>query len=431
MKDLLFRCKQVLLTDLVRVSFYNSLGTLLKMFSGLISIKIVASVVGPTGMALLGQLTNFVTIIQSIAGGGITTGLTRYISENQQDENKASIYIGTAVRITVFLSVATGILLNAFASYFSVSLFNTTDYAYVFRVFGVTIIFYVANSVLMAILNGYKKFKYFVQINIAGSLISLIFSVVLVLIWGLKGVMISVVTYQSVLFVVAILMLIRQNWTFKLFLSGVYTKFAASNLFHYSLMALSTALIIPLSQLLVRGFIVDHISSTEAGMWEGINRISGMYLQVVVSSLGVYYLPRIAELKVENDLQKEVMHVFKIIIPLVLLSIIFIYSFREFIIEIVFTNKFTPMESLFSFQLLGDLLKISGWILGYIMVARAMVGTYIITELFNYGSFVILSILLVKWMGVKGAVIAYATCHALYLIIMIIVFRRLLFRSLN
>ena len=92
-----------------------------------------------------------------------------------------------------------------------------------------------------------------------------------------------------------------------------------------------------------------------------------------------------------------------------------------------YCHAFRPMESLFSFQLLGDVLKMSGWILGYIMVAKAMVRTYIVTELLNYSCFVLLSIAFTNVFGVNGAVIAYATGHSLYLLIMLRFFRKILF----
>lgn len=427
MKQLLWKVRQLLHTDLVKISFYNGLGTFVKMFSGVVSVKVVASIVGPSGMALLGQLINFTTIIQSLAGGGITTGVTRYISEHSADKYKSALYIGTALRITLILSFFTGLILISFGRIFSQWLLNTSDYAIIFQVFGGSIILYALNALLMAILNGFKEFRFFIQINMAGSLISLLFSVVLALTWGLKGAMLSVVTYQSIVFIVAVYMLLRSGWPQFTLLSFVYNGSVALHLFRYSLMALASALIVPLSQLLVRGYIVDHISAADAGMWEGINRISGMYLQIVITSLGVYYLPRLAELKTDEEFSREVKSVFQVMIPFLLLAAFTIYVFRSTIISLLFSKAFIPMESLFPFQLIGDIFKMSGWILGYMMVAKAMVRTYIITELINYSLFVCLSYILVNKIGVNGAVIAYATGHVIYFLIMLRIFRKIIF----
>lgn len=429
MKEIIWKVRKLLHTDLVRVSFYNGLGTFVKMLSGVISIKVVAFIVGPSGIALLGQLTNFTTIIQSIAGGGVTTGVTRYISEHAQDDKKVSTYIGTALFLTLILSVFTGSVLYFFAGYISLQLMHTIAFKLVFQIFGLSIFLYALNSLLMAILNGYKNFKHFVQINMIGSLISLLFSVILAVFWGLLGAMISVVTYQSIVFLIALYMLRKAGWGRLKDISFVYSGLVATHLFRYSFMALTSAIVVPLSQLIVRGYIVESISATDAGMWEGMNRISGMYLQVVISSLGVYYLPRLAELKTDLEFNQEVKQVFQVMFPFLAVAAFFLFVFRYWIISILFTSAFQPMESLFGYQLIGDLLKMSGWMLGYIMVAKAMVRTYIVTELVNYTSFVIMSILLTNWLGVEGAVIAYATGHAIYLLIMFWVFRKIMFYS--
>ena len=61
--------------DLVRVSLLNMIAMVFRIFSGWISVKVVASITGPSGMALIGQLTNFSALLQSLASGGISTGL--------------------------------------------------------------------------------------------------------------------------------------------------------------------------------------------------------------------------------------------------------------------------------------------------------------------------------------------------------------------
>ncbi len=427
MKDLVLKFQRLLKTDLVKVSFFNGLGTFFKMFSGLISIKAVASIVGPTGMALLGQLNNFTVIIQSIAGGGITTGLTRYISEHVHDRDKVNVYIGTALKLTLLGSCSAGFILVLFGSQFSELLFSSFDYTFIFRIFGFSIIIYALNALLMAILNGYKQYRIFININLLGSVVSLIFSVVLAFTLGLKGAMLSVVTYQSVVFFISVIWLFHTGIISWSFIRFDFSYFAASQLFQYSLMALVSAIVIPFSQIFVRGYIVDHISTSDAGMWEGVNRISSMYLQIIISSLSIYYLPRLAELKEDSEYTYEVRHVYSILLPFLLCTSLIIYIFRNSIISLLFTIDFQEMEKLFSFQLIGDILKVTGWILGYIMVAKAMVKTYIITEIFNYLIFILLSILFINWIGVKGVVIAYATSHAFYLVLMMIKFRHILF----
>lgn len=427
MKQMLGKARQVLTTDLVRVSFLNGISTVIRMFAGLVSTKVVASVVGPAGIALLGQLTNFTTIVLSLANGGITTGITKYVSEHGGQVEKNRSYIGTAFRVTFISSLITGLAIVVGARYFSEQILKDAEYSAVFYILGFTIIFYALNALLLAILNGFKEYKLFVKINVISSLTSLLFSVGMALAFGLMGALISAVTFQSVVFLITLVLVSKTPWfSWSMFVGGVDRK-AIYNLVQYSFMALASAIIVPFSQLLVRGSIAEQISVNDAGIWEGLNRISGMYLMVVITSLSVYYLPRLAELTTNTEIRKEVMSVYQLMIPFLLVASLSIYIFRDLLISILFTSEFSSMRSLFLFQLTGDILKMSGWVLGYLMVAKAMAKTYIFMEILNYSSFVILSYVLLPRYGVLGATMAYATGHLIYLIGMFIVFRKILF----
>jgi PST family polysaccharide transporter len=397
------------------------------MLAGVVSTKVVASVVGPIGIALLGQLNNFTTIILSLANGGITTGVTKYVSEHSEREERTSLYIGTAFRITFMFSVVTGIAMIVGAGYFSDLILKGEEYKAVFYIFGITIIFYALNALLLAILNGFKEYKLFVRVNIISSLSSLLFSVVMALAFGLMGALVSAVTFQSVVFLITLLLVSKAPWfSWSMFLGRIDKK-SIYNLIQYSFMALATAIIVPLSQLLVRGYIAEKISVTEAGIWESVNRISSMYLMVVVTSFSVYYLPRLAELKNDMLIRKEVMSVYQLMVPFLILASLSIYMLRNLIITVLFTSEFNRMGDLLPFQLCGDILKMSGWVLGYLMVAKAMTRAYIFMEILNYSLFVIISYILINYYGVTGATMAYAIGHMIYLVGMFIIFRKMLF----
>ena len=76
---MLSKTKNILASDLIKVSFLNGLATVIKMITGLVSVKVVAAIIGPAGIALLGQLNNFSTILLSLSNGGINAGITKYV----------------------------------------------------------------------------------------------------------------------------------------------------------------------------------------------------------------------------------------------------------------------------------------------------------------------------------------------------------------
>jgi PST family polysaccharide transporter len=148
---------------------------------------------------------------------------------------------------------------------------------------------------------------------------------------------------------------------------------------------------------------------------------------VITTSLGVYFLPKLSELKTIRDLRTEIYSVYKLVIPLLILTTVLIYIFRVFIIHLLFTPVFMGMKDLFAYQLIGDILKIMGWVLGYLLLSKAMTKIYIVMEIVNFLLLILISYLLVNRYGTVGATMAFAIVYLIYLIVLCIVFRKLLF----
>jgi PST family polysaccharide transporter len=194
-------------------------------------------------------------------------------------------------------------------------------------------------------------------------------------------------------------------------------------------MAIASAVTIPAGQMIVRNFVIKNKSITDAGLWEGINRISAMYLMVITASLSVYFLPKLSELKTQGELRNEIFSVYKLVIPFLILTTFVIYIFRMFIIHLLFTSEFNGMKELFAFQLIGDVLKIMGWVLGYLLLAKAMTKIYIVMEIVNFLLLILISYFLVKWYGSVGATLAFAIVYLVYFVVLVCVFKNLLFNN--
>lgn len=419
---------RVLKADIVKVFSLTSISTLVKMCTGLISVKIVASIIGPAGVALVGQLNNFSTIALSLATGGINSGITKYVAEYKSDASKVKQYLATAFRITVVCSLLVGLVLLLLCKQLSSLIMMTPQYWYVFAIFGITITFYGLNNMLVSVVNGYKQFNKYVKVNVVSSIFGVAFTVALVLALGLPGALISAVTFQSLMIFVSVLMLRKLEWLRKDWLVGKFKRTIASQYFRYALMTLLSAFLVPISQMLLRGYVISEISITEAGWWEGMNRISNMYLMVITSSFSVYYLPRLSEISDRIELRHEIFKCYKVIVPLLLAGFTVIYFLRFFIVKLLFTHEFMPMTQLFIWQMAGDFFKICSWLLAFLMVAKSMTKAYISTEIIFTLSYILLGYTFIRFDGIVGLCQAYLTNYVLYLAVLTFMFRKLLLR---
>jgi PST family polysaccharide transporter len=201
-------------------------------------------------------------------------------------------------------------------------------------------------------------------------------------------------------------------------------RLVVRNLFRFSAMGITSALMVPLSLLLIRNIIIKVVSPEAAGYWEAMTRISSNYLMMVTTTLAIYYLPRLSETLDFKEVRNEIFKGYKLIMPLVILIATTIYLFRFVIIKILFSHQFGPMEPLFLFQLLGDIIKIASWLLAFVMLAKAMARMFIITEIIFNLTYVLLSYLFIHRYGLVGATYAYATNYLLYLITCYLLIRR-------
>jgi len=408
---------------LIKTSVLTGISTIIKVISGFVINKVIALYVGPAGLAIVGQLQSFTSIITTFSNGAISSGIVKYTAEYQDIEEKKKIFSSSIV-ISLICSLIISIFLFTFSGYLSELILKDIQYSSVFIIFGATIFLFALNMVLISILNGQKEIKKYVLVNIAGSIFSLVFTSILIMQLNLMGALYAMVLNQSVIFFVTLAFVIKSSW-FKLeyFKQGL-DKESLSKLSKYSLMAIVSALTVPVSHLIIREYIGENLGWDSAGYWQGIWYISTMYLMLVTTTLGVYYLPRLSEIQDNKELRKEIFSGYKIIMPIVILASLIIFLLKEYVILIAFSKDFMPMIELFAWQLIGDVIKIASWLLAYLMLAKAMTKVFIYTEVLFSALFVGLSILFVDKFGLVGITYAYALNYFLYLVTMIFIFRK-------
>ncbi|HHO42469.1 MAG TPA: O-antigen translocase [Epsilonproteobacteria bacterium] len=408
---------------LIKTSVLSFIATVFKVITAFVINKILSMYVGPSGLAVVGQLQNFMSIMTTFSNGAITQGIVKYTAEYQTIEQRQKIF-STSIIISLACSLIISIFLFGFSKYLSELILKDVQYSSVFIVFGLTIFLFALNTVLMSILNGQIEIKKYVFVNIISSMFSLFFTSFLIIQLNLMGALYALVVNQSVIFFVTLGFVVKSSW-FKLeyFKQGV-DKESLVKLGKYSAMALTSAMTVPLSHLIVRNYIGENLSWDDAGYWQGIWYISTMYLMIVTTSLSVYYLPRLSEIQDNKEIRREILNGYKIILPIVIVLALGIYLFREIAIEIAFTEKFMPMMELFAWQLIGDVIKIASWLLGYLMLAKAMTRIFIYTEILFSVLFVILSITFIEMFGLIGTTYAFSLNYFLYLIMMICIFRK-------
>ena len=412
--------------NLLKTSVLNGVAVLIKTATMFILNKILAVYVGPSGYAAIGQFQNFIQMVTTFAGSAINTAVIKYTAEYHEDESKQRAIWKTAGSIVFLFSVIFSLLILIFQKQLSVYIFQTVEYQSVFVWFALFLVFFNFNTLFLAILNGKKEILRLVIANIAGSVFSLIITGILAIKFQLYGALLALSIYQSVAFLVTLFLCYKANWFKFSYLFGKIDKVIAKKFAAFALMALVSALCVPLSQIVIRSYLTHEFGLNYAGYWEAMVRLSAAYLMLVTSTLGVYYLPRLSELSNIHDIKKEVYLGYKFIFPLAIVGGFLVYVLRDWVIELLFSPSFLPMRDLFLWQMIGDSLKIGSWILAYLMLSKAMTKLFITTEIIFSLSLIILTYISTYIFGFEGVSIAYLVNYAMYWIVMsVLVFKQL------
>ncbi|TCM64367.1 PST family polysaccharide transporter [Acinetobacter calcoaceticus] len=412
--------------NLLKTSVLNGVAVLIKTATMFLLNKILAVYVGPAGYAAIGQFQNFIQMVTTFAGSAINTAVIKYTAEYHEDETRQKTIWKTAGTLVSIFSFVFTILVMIFHQQLSFYVFKSIEYGSVFIWFAVFLIFFNLNALLLAILNGKKEILKLVVANIAGSLFSLVITGLLAVKFGLYGALVALCIYQSLNFIVTLSLCLKSPWFSFSNLVGRIDRDVSHKFAAFAAMALVSAICLPLSQMVIRGYLVNEYSATYAGYWEAMIRLSAAYLMLVTTTLGVYYLPRLSELQEIADIKKEVYLGYKFIFPLAVLGGVVVYLLRDWIIQLLFTADFLPMRELFIWQMIGDTLKIGSWILAYLMLSKAMTRLFISTEIIFAFSSIGLTYICTQVLGFEGVSIAHLINYGMYWLVMsIFIFKSL------
>lgn len=409
--------------SLVKTSLLNGIAVLVKVASALVLNKILALYVGPTGYAIIGQFQNTVSIVVNLTGGVVAAGVTTTTAQYFDNEAKQHAVWKTAIRFALGASLIASISLLIIGNWLSTRLLHRADMSGVFIWLALTLPAMALNTLFLAIINGKKEVGVYVKANIIGSLIVMLVTGLLSYNFGLYGALVAFAINPAIALLSTGVLCASLPWIKIKFIWGQMTRTALNELAGFGLMGLTSALVIPLTSMLIRDYLVNKLGLTAAGYWQATWKISEIYLMLVTSTLAVYYLPRIAEIRTSSDLLSEIRKVYIFSMPIVVTGAGVIFILRDFIINLLFTTDFLPMRDLFGWQLTGDVMKIGSFVLAYIMIGRAMVKYYIFTEILFSLLFLFLNFIFVDKYGLQGVAIAYTTTYIFYWIFMVFIIR--------
>lgn len=405
---------------LFKTSFWTGISAFIKALLAYIMWKVIAVHTGPAGVALIEQFQNFIQISRASIPCGINAGVVKYVSEYQNDEEKKSYLLNNAIAMNLFFCFFISIGLIIFTHSISEIVFQSLQYQKVIILLAASTLLFASNNFALSVFNGEFDIKKYVIFTLLNTTLNFLITVILVIYFGLMGGLVGFVLNQSLIAFIPIYFLIKKKWfKSKCFFKKIKLTYAIK-LSKYSLMVFTTTFITPLAFIIIRKYIAHSLTWEYAGYWQGIMRISEGYLILMNLILGFYFIPKFSSAQTTAKLRYEVLLSFKYIFPLVLLGVSLVFILKRQIVSVMYSPQFFPMIALFKYQLIGDVARMGTWLLTNILLAKALVKTFLFIEVFFSITYVLLSIFFVHYFGFIGCAIGFAANYIFQWIVMII-----------
>ncbi|MFT5216976.1 MAG: PST family polysaccharide transporter [Glaciecola sp.] len=411
--------------NFLKTSFYSGISTTVSLITKLITNKIVAIYLSTDGMYILGQLKDFLKITNVFSNFGTINGTIKYTAEYKDDQTSLKSILGTSFKIHLYFSLIVLLIILLFNKIISEYLFGNNNYTTFLIVLGFSIVSISIQALFLSILNGLRQIKLYVLINIIATIIGALIIIWLIINYSIKGALYAFAINQFLaFFITLIVLLVFKPFNLKLLFSP-FKKLQFKKLSQFSIMALIAPICLISATFFVRNFLKTEFDQNHAGSWEGMWRISAMYLLFLTTTFKFYLIPTFSTLS-GLELRKEVFKVWKFMLPVIIVIALTIYILRDFVVNTLLDEKFFLISVLIGYQLLGDTIRINAWVLGNILISKAKSTAFILFQIEWALVFSLLSYLLVNQFGFIGVAMAYFGAYLIHFILMNIYFRKLL-----
>jgi PST family polysaccharide transporter len=403
--------------NLLRTSAVNGMAVAVRLVTSIGVNKVLAVYVGPSGYGLLGQFQSLISMLGALAGSAFGTGVTKFTAEAHADPQRQHAVWRTASMLSLVGAASLALLLLVARAPLAAMLLNDASLGSVMTGLAIGLLLLSFNALLLAILNGLRQVVPLALAGVMGSVLSAAFTAALVLTDGLRGALLAAALGPGVALLASAFFYARAVGFQPAHFLGRIDRNVARGLGGYLLMALTSAIAVPASLMLVREGLARLADWQLAGLWQALWKLSETHLLLLTTTLSVYFLPRFAQIRKGHELRREVMAGYRFVVPLVMVTASGLYLLRGPVVHALFAPSFASLTEAYGWQLLGDALRIGSWVAAYTMVSHARTRLFIVTELTFAGLQAALMLAGAWRWGLPGAAAGYALTYLMYWIV--------------
>ena len=384
-------------------------------------MKVAAVVLGPAGIGLVGLYTNLVSAAAAISSLGVGTTAVRQVviadsdgGESALGRTRRALFWGTLVVATAG-AIAVWLLSGWIARVFLSDETRSGDVAWLALGVALTV---VAGS-QTALLTGMRRVGDLARVNIAAAVVGALGGIVVLYLWPAKGVIVLVLVAPALSFLVGRLFIIRLDRPPGPRPSPSEIAREWATMARPGVPFMLAGLVSLLGQLAVRTLVQRELGLDALGQFQAAWSISVTYLGFVLGAMAVGYVPRLSAAAKDRPLAARLINE-QIEVALLLCApiVLAMLAFAPWVIRLLYSAEFGPAVEILRWQLLGDILKVVIWPLGFMCQAWGAGRVFLMTEAFG-AAFLVLTVWIgLPHFGLAATGIAFLATYVLYLPLM-------------
>ncbi len=372
----------------------NSYGNILKAFSlfggvkviqiiiGILRSKLIALLIGPSGMGISSLLTSTTFVVNRITGCGLQTSAVRDVAKayNDQNQERINTTITTLRGLTFCTGLIGAVIVFLFAAPLSSFAFGNLEYVSAFRILSIMMLFMQINVGQIALLQGCFRYKDMAKATLTGQVLSLVLTIPLYYLFREKGIVPALLIASLITVLLSTFYAVRVP----------YQRISMSlrEFWRNGKGMLSLGIVIAIggqisnaSSYLINIFI-SHVGSIEAvGYYAAAMTMANSYVFLVLSAMTTDYVPRLSAL-LGNDkeqivvINKQMAIVMIIITPILILLTVF----AKEALYILYSSDFYVVTHMLELLMVAMFFRAISWCLSYAFIARGDSKTFLINE---------------------------------------------------
>ena len=383
---------------------------------GMVRTKLVAVLLGPSGVGLVGLYVTAINLVGVFSGLGIGSSGVRDVAEAHAsgDQKRVAHTVQTLRRASWVTGLLGWLFTIALAYPLGLWVFGSGERALVLLILGSTLLIGAVSSGQTALLQGTRRIGQLARRNVMSVLVGTIVSIALYAWLGVKGIVPVLIASALVnlgfswWFARRITLVpIEQTW--------VETWHHSKRLIELGLSFMWSGLLGAVVALVTRSWIVKELGLEANGVYQAAWGVSGMFAGFILGAMGTDFFPRLTAVANDNEeVNRLVNEQTEIGILLALPGLLATLIFAPWVMSVFYSPKFLPGAELLPWFILGIFGRVVSWPMGFILLAKGESRWYAATESAANILLLGMTLLLLKSLGLWGVALAFALLYSVY-----------------